>query len=46
MESIEDVKMKMITDGYGTSDQSLSTLEEWKYTTKNLLMYNTSNQGP
>ncbi|KAK9284567.1 hypothetical protein L1049_023742 [Liquidambar formosana] len=42
---IEDLKMDRITDGYGTSDQPLSTLEGWKYTAKNLLMYHPSDQG-
>lgn len=42
---IEDVKRDRITDGYGTSDQPLSTLEGWKYTAKNLLMYNPSDCG-
>lgn len=39
VKSIEDVKKERITDGYGTSDQPPSTLEGWKYTAKNLLMY-------
>ncbi|PSS16096.1 hypothetical protein CEY00_Acc13595 [Actinidia chinensis var. chinensis] len=42
---IEDVKRERITDGYGTSDQPPSTLEGWKYTAKNLLMYNPSDRG-
>ncbi|GFY97716.1 DGCR14-like protein [Actinidia rufa] len=42
---IEDAKRERITDGYGTSDQPPSTLEGWKYTAKNLLMYNPSDRG-
>ncbi|KAJ0053441.1 hypothetical protein Pint_01877 [Pistacia integerrima] len=42
---IEDVKRDRITDGYGTSDQPPSTLEGWKYTAKNLLMYHPSDRG-
>ncbi|KAL6975621.1 hypothetical protein U1Q18_024414 [Sarracenia purpurea var. burkii] len=42
---IDDVKRERITDGYGTSDQPPSTLEGWKYTAKNLLMYNPSDRG-
>ncbi|KAL5865374.1 hypothetical protein ACOSQ3_002888 [Xanthoceras sorbifolium] len=42
---IEDVKRDRITDGYGTSDQPPSTLEGWKYTAKNLLMYHPSDCG-
>ena len=41
----EDVKMDRITDGYGTSDQATSTLEGWKYTAKNLLMYHPADRG-
>ncbi|KAF6145025.1 hypothetical protein GIB67_013376 [Kingdonia uniflora] len=47
----EDVKMlktderDRITDGYGTSDQPVSTLEGWNYTPKNLLMYNPVDCG-
>ncbi|KAL2246169.1 protein DGCR14 [Sesamum indicum] len=33
------------TDGYGTSDQPLSTLKGWKYTPKNLLMYHPADRG-
>ncbi|PIN25334.1 Nuclear protein ES2 [Handroanthus impetiginosus] len=36
---------KIATDGYGTSDQPLSTLEGWKYTPKNLLMYHPADRG-
>ncbi|KAJ9169956.1 hypothetical protein P3X46_018096 [Hevea brasiliensis] len=42
---IEDSKRDRITDGYGTSDQPSSTLEGWKYTAKNLLMYHPSDRG-
>ncbi|TXG55497.1 hypothetical protein EZV62_020753 [Acer yangbiense] len=42
---LEDVKRDRITDGYGTSDQPPSTLEGWKYTAKNLLMYHPSDRG-
>lgn len=42
---IEDVKRDRITDGYGTSDQPTSTLEGWKYTAKNLLMYHPADRG-
>ncbi|KAL0560167.1 hypothetical protein IC582_000563 [Cucumis melo] len=45
VKSIEDVKRDRITDGYGTSDQPPSTLEGWKYTAKNLLMYHPSDRG-
>ncbi|CAL1356252.1 unnamed protein product [Linum trigynum] len=43
--SIEDAKRDRITDGYGTSDQPPSTLESWKYTAKNLLMYHPADRG-
>ncbi|KAL5987534.1 hypothetical protein ACLOJK_035282 [Asimina triloba] len=43
--SLETEKRDRVTDGYGTSGQPLSTLEGWKYTAKNLLMYNPSDQG-
>lgn len=33
------------TDGYGTSDQPVSTLEGWNYTAKNLLMYHPADRG-
>ncbi|KAL7128537.1 hypothetical protein ABFS83_13G002700 [Erythranthe nasuta] len=33
------------TDGYGTSNQPVSTLEGWKYTPKNLLMYHPADRG-
>ncbi|KAL6562544.1 hypothetical protein OROGR_003551 [Orobanche gracilis] len=36
---------KTDTDGYGTSDQPVSTLEGWKYTAKNLLMYHPADNG-
>ncbi|CAH8356418.1 unnamed protein product [Eruca vesicaria subsp. sativa] len=42
---IEDVKRDRITDGYGTSYQPPSTLEGWKYTAKNLLMYHPADRG-
>ncbi|EEF28518.1 protein with unknown function [Ricinus communis] len=42
---IEDVKRDRITDGYGTSDQPVSTLEGWNYTAKNLLMYHPADRG-
>ncbi|XP_021889974.1 protein DGCR14 [Carica papaya] len=45
VKSIEDAKRDRITDGYGTSDQPPSTLEGWKYTAKNLLMYHPSDNG-
>ncbi|KAF5189436.1 Actin-related protein 2/3 complex subunit 2A, partial [Thalictrum thalictroides] len=45
VKSLEDVKRDRITDGYGTSDQPPSTLDGWKYTAKNLLMYNPSDRG-
>uniref|UniRef100_A0A7N0TED6 Uncharacterized protein n=1 Tax=Kalanchoe fedtschenkoi TaxID=63787 RepID=A0A7N0TED6_KALFE len=45
MEAIEDAKRDRITDGYGTSDQPPSTLEGWKYTAKNLLMYHPADRG-
>jgi protein DGCR14 len=42
---IEHTKMDRITDGYGTSDQPPSTLEGWKFTAKNLLMYHPADNG-
>lgn len=36
---------KSNTDGYGTSDQPVSTLDGWKYTAKNLLMYHPADRG-
>ncbi|KAK6160013.1 hypothetical protein DH2020_003394 [Rehmannia glutinosa] len=36
---------KTATDGYGTSDQPVSTLEGWNYTPKNLLMYHPADRG-
>ncbi|KAM5580431.1 hypothetical protein ABKV19_009936 [Rosa sericea] len=45
VKAIEDVKRDRITDGYGTSDQPPSTLEGWKYTAKNLLMYHPADRG-
>ncbi|KAJ9560866.1 hypothetical protein OSB04_006026, partial [Centaurea solstitialis] len=43
---IEDgAKKDRITDGYGSSDQPLATLEGWKYTAKNLLMYHPADRG-
>ncbi|CAN8269549.1 unnamed protein product [Cochlearia groenlandica] len=44
-EAIENAKRDRITDGYGTSDQPPSTLEGWKYTAKNLLMYHPADRG-
>ncbi|CAA2965914.1 Hypothetical predicted protein [Olea europaea subsp. europaea] len=35
----------LLEDGYGTSDRPVSTLEGWKYTDKNLLMYHPANRG-
>ncbi|XP_072998843.1 uncharacterized protein [Typha latifolia] len=45
LKSLDDAKRDRITDGYGTSGQPASTLEAWKYTAKNLLMYNPSDEG-
>lgn len=45
VKSVEDVKRDRITDGYGTSDQPPSSLEGWKYTAKNLLMYHPADKG-
>ncbi|KAK9084657.1 hypothetical protein Sjap_025068 [Stephania japonica] len=45
VESLELEKRDRITDGYGTSGQPTSTLEGWKYTAKNLLMYNPVDRG-
>ncbi|KAJ6941124.1 splicing factor ESS-2 [Populus alba x Populus x berolinensis] len=42
---IGDEKRDRITDGFGTSDQPPSTLEGWKYTAKNLLMYHPADRG-
>jgi protein DGCR14 len=42
---IGDAKRDRITDGFGTSDQPPSTLEGWKYTAKNLLMYHPADTG-
>nr|XP_043619450.1 splicing factor ESS-2 homolog [Erigeron canadensis] len=42
---IEDVKKDRITDGYGTSGQPLASLDGWKYTAKNLLMYHPADRG-
>ncbi|KAM7503743.1 hypothetical protein LguiB_002647 [Lonicera macranthoides] len=42
---IEGAKRDRITDGYGTSDQPVSSLEGWNYTAKNLLMYHPSDLG-
>ncbi|XP_059282156.1 uncharacterized protein LOC132035976 [Lycium ferocissimum] len=38
-------RVKVVTDGYGTSDQPLATLEGWKYVSKNLLMYHPADNG-
>ncbi|KAG6506466.1 splicing factor ESS-2 homolog [Zingiber officinale] len=43
--TLEEEKRDRITDGYGTSGQPVSTLEDWKYTAKNLLMYNPEEKG-
>ncbi|KAL9244328.1 hypothetical protein vseg_018115 [Gypsophila vaccaria] len=43
--AIEDVERDRITDGYGTSNQPVSTLDGWKYTAKNLLMYHPADRG-
>ncbi|KAK3404349.1 hypothetical protein EUGRSUZ_K00656 [Eucalyptus grandis] len=45
VQAIEDAERDRITDGYGTSDQPASTLEGWKYTAKNLLMYHPADRG-
>lgn len=45
MKTIEDERRDRITDGYGTSGQPLATLDGWKYTAKNLLMYNPADRG-
>ncbi|KAH7533460.1 hypothetical protein FEM48_Zijuj04G0133000 [Ziziphus jujuba var. spinosa] len=45
VQAIEDSKRDRITDGYGTSYQPPSTLEGWKYTAKNLLMYHPTDRG-
>ncbi|OVA16042.1 Nuclear protein DGCR14 [Macleaya cordata] len=45
IKTLENEKVLRITDGYGTSDQPPSTLEGWKYTAKNLLMYNPADRG-
>ncbi|KAK2995651.1 hypothetical protein RJ640_013608 [Escallonia rubra] len=42
---VGDAKRDRITDGYGTSDQPVSTLDGWKYTAKNLLMYHPADRG-
>ncbi|XP_043706969.1 splicing factor ESS-2 homolog [Telopea speciosissima] len=45
IKTIESGKKDQITDGYGSSGQPLSTLDGWKYTAKNLLMYNPADRG-
>ncbi|KAL0354342.1 UNVERIFIED_CONTAM: Splicing factor ESS-2 [Sesamum angustifolium] len=40
-----NIRERIDTDGYGTSDQPVSTLEGWKYTPKNLLMYHPADRG-
>lgn len=45
VETLEGERRDRITDGFGTSDQPLSTLEGWKYTAKNLLMYTTGDEA-
>lgn len=43
---IEDGKRERVaTDGFGSSDQPVSTLQGWKYTAKNLLMYHPADRG-
>lgn len=43
---IEGAKRERVaTDGFGTSDQPVATLEGWKYTAKNLLMYHPADRG-
>lgn len=42
VKTLEGEKRDRITDGFGTSDQPPSTLEGWKYTAKNLLMYHST----
>ncbi|MQM16557.1 hypothetical protein Taro_049514 [Colocasia esculenta] len=42
--ALEVERRAQITDGYGTSGQPLDTLEGWKYTAKNLLMYNPADR--
>lgn len=43
--AIEAERREQITDGYGTSGQPVDTLEGWKYTAKNLLMYYPADRG-
>ncbi|KAM3395207.1 splicing factor ESS-2 [Capsicum galapagoense] len=38
-------RARVDTDGYGTSDQPVATLEGWKYVAKNLLMYHPADNG-
>lgn len=45
VKGIEDVKRDRITDGYGTSGQPTSTLDGWRYSAKNLLMYHPADRG-
>ncbi|KAK9676646.1 hypothetical protein RND81_11G090900 [Saponaria officinalis] len=45
VKGIEDVQRDRITDGYGTWNQPVSTLDGWKYTAKNLLMYHPADRG-
>ncbi|KAF8391657.1 hypothetical protein HHK36_023964 [Tetracentron sinense] len=45
VKTLENEKRDRITDGYGTSDQPPSSLDGWKYTAKNLLMYHPSDLG-
>ncbi|KAG9449404.1 hypothetical protein H6P81_009369 [Aristolochia fimbriata] len=44
--TLETQKRDRITDGYGTSDQPVSTLDSWNYTAKNLLMYDSGCEAP
>nr|ADK92867.1 DGCR-like protein [Hypericum perforatum] len=45
-ELIGDAKRDRITDGYGTSDQPVSTLDGWKFRADNLLMYHPVKEAP
>ena len=45
IKALEEGRRKEITDGYGTSGQPVDTLDGWKYTAKNLLMYYPADQG-
>ncbi|KAK4363189.1 hypothetical protein RND71_018430 [Anisodus tanguticus] len=41
----DNKRPRVVTDGYGTSDQPVATLEGWKYAAKNLLMYHPADNG-